>query len=372
MTAVQGHIVFLTWRDTLHPDGGGSEVYVERMASWLVDHGYDITIVCAAHPNAPHDELRAGVRFRRRGGRLTVYPRGLAYLLTRAGRRADVVIDVQNGIPFFSPLVRRRAIIVLMHHVHREQWHIIYPGVQGRFGWWLESWVAPRVNRGRPYVTVSDASAADLAGLGVKPDRIHLIPNGIDLPTQPSAAPRHASPKLCVLSRLVPHKQIEHALTVVARLRERIPELHLDIVGDGWWRPNLERYTAELGIERFVTFHGHVDEAGRDAILAGAWVLLTPSAKEGWGIAIMEAATHGVPALAYTSAGGVRESILDGYTGLLVDDLDGLTQATERLLRDSQLRGRMSAAARARAADFNWPSSAEKLRELLDRVQRLP
>jgi hypothetical protein len=65
-------IVFLVWRDTDHPDGGGSEVYVEHMARWLAGRGHQVVIQCARHPNAPADELRDGVRFRRRGGRLTV------------------------------------------------------------------------------------------------------------------------------------------------------------------------------------------------------------------------------------------------------------------------------------------------------------
>src|SRR3712207_8388324 len=92
-------ITFLVWRDTAHPDGGGSEVYVEHMARWLAGRGHEVTVFCAAHANAPRDEVRDGVRFHRRGGWLSVYPRGLAYLLSRAGRRADIVVDVPNGIP---------------------------------------------------------------------------------------------------------------------------------------------------------------------------------------------------------------------------------------------------------------------------------
>jgi len=365
-------VVFLVWRDTGHPDGGGSEVYVERISSELCRRGYDVTIVCADHPNAPSDEVRGGVRFRRRGGRLTVYLRALAYLLSRDGRRADVVIDVQNGLPFFSPLVRHRAVVVLVHHVHREQWKMIYPGVRGRFGWWIESRVAPRLYRGRPYVTVSDASAADLVELGVMPAQINVIQNGIDPARSPIQEQRRPTPSLCVLSRLVPHKQIEHALVAVAALRSEMPTLRLDVVGEGWWRSHLEELTARLGIADIVTFHGHTGDATRDAVLGKAWVLLVPSVKEGWGIAIMEAATHGVPAIAYAGAGGVRESVLHGRTGLLADDLDDLVRVTRLLLTDEHLRARIGTAARERARDFDWTSSAEKFGQLIDRAQRLP
>src|SRR5664279_4545061 len=175
-------VALLMWRDSEHPEGGGSELYVERVAEYLADRGWDVTICCASFPGAVSDETRNGVRLRRRGGRLTVYLHGLTYLLSRRGRQCDVVVDVQNGVPFFSPLVRRRAIVTLVHHVHREQWQIIYPGLQGHIGWWLESRLAPWLYRRRRYVTVSQSSKADLIGLGVAADRIDIVHNGLDVP----------------------------------------------------------------------------------------------------------------------------------------------------------------------------------------------
>lgn len=367
-----GRIAFLVWRDTRHPEGGGSELFVERMAEWLAGQGHEVTVVCAAHADAPRDEIRAGVRFRRRGGRLTVYLHGLAYLLTARGRRTDVVVDVQNGLPFFSPLVRRRGLVVLVHHVHREQWQIIYPGWRGHLGWWLESRLAPRVYRGRRYVTVSQASRADLARLGVAAERVQVVHNGIDVPHPQATAPRSAAPTLCVLCRLVPHKQVEHALEVAARLRPTMPALRVEVVGDGWWRADLERRAAELGISDAVRFHGHVSAVERGRILDESWLLLAPSVKEGWGIAIMEAAARGVPALAYRSAGGVCESIIDGETGKLVDDLDEMAKATDELLTDSALRERLGQAARERAAGFCWPETARNFAQVLGVNQRLP
>lgn len=356
--AAPRRIVFLIWRDTRHPEGGGSELFVERIAEWLATQGHGVTICCAAHGNAPRDEMRHGVRFRRRGGRLTVYPHGLAYLLTRAGRRADVVVDVQNGIPFFSPLVRRRGIVTLVHHVHREQWQIIYPGWRGHVGWWLESRVAPRVYRGR-YITVSEATRADLIGLGIAPERIRIVHNGLDMPHAEHVVPPSATPTICVLGRLVPHKRVEHALEVAAQLCPSLPALHVEIVGDGWWRDRLEQRAAELGLGDVARFHGHISDAERGRLLDSSWILLIASAKEGWGIAIMEAAARGVPAIAYRSAGGVRESIVDGRTGALVDDLDAMVKAADELLNDHERRHRMGCAAQDWAAEFHWPTSAK-------------
>jgi glycosyltransferase involved in cell wall biosynthesis len=363
-------VTFLVWRDTGHPDGGGSELFVERVAAHLASQGWDVTLCCARYPGAPSGELRDGVRFRRRGGRLTVYVHGLAYLLTRRGRRCDVVVDVQNGIPFFSPAVRRRGVVVLVHHVHREQWQIIYPGAFGRFGWWVESRIGPRLYRGRPYVTVSDASRRDLVQLGVRPESISVVHNGIDVPHPEQRRPHPQVPTICVLGRLVAHKQVEHAFDAAARVRGTVRDLRVEVVGDGWWRDRLEAHADELGLRDIVTFHGHVSDDERDAVLDRAWVLLAPSVKEGWGIAIMEAAAHGVPAIAYASAGGVCESIVDGTTGWLVDDVNGLVKRTEELLTDRLLRDWMGANARERAAEFNWRATGTRFDELLGNAMR--
>lgn len=363
MTAMGRRAVFLVWRDTGHPEGGGSELYVERIASRLAAWGWDVTIDCAAYPGGARDETRDGVRVRRRGGRLTVYPRGLAYLLGR-GRGADVVVDVQNGLPFFSPLVRRRPVVVLVHHVHREQWQIIYPGTSGRVGWWLESRLAPWLYRSRRYVTVSDASRTDLLGLGVDADRVTVVHNGLD-PTGQPRDERAATPTIMVLGRLVPHKQVEHALRAVSAVREHVPDVRLEIVGEGWWRPQLEALAAELAVTDVVTFRGAVSDGERDAALDRAWVLLAPSVKEGWGLSIMEAAAHGVPAIAYRTAGGVRDSVVDGDTGWLVDDLDGLTKRAEELLTDRALRDAMGRHAAARAAGFHWDDTARRMEAVL-------
>ncbi|HTZ44979.1 MAG TPA: glycosyltransferase family 4 protein [Jatrophihabitans sp.] len=358
-------VVFLVWRDTAHPDGGGSEVYVEHMARWLAARGHEVVIQCSAHANAPADELRDGVRFRRRGGRLTVYPHALAYLLSAAGRRADAVVDVHNGLPFASTLVRRRGVRVLVHHVHREQWQIIYPGLQGRLGWWLESRFAPRLYRRQPYVTVSESSRADLVGLGVDAGRIDVVCNGIDVPHPSRLLPRSATPRICVLGRLVPHKQVEHALDTLAALAPHLPELRMDVIGDGWWHSELAAHADRLGVAGRVTFHGQVTDAERDRLLDEAWLMLVPSVKEGWGIAIMEAAARSVPAIGYRSAGGVTESIQDGETGLLVTDQAELTERARWLLTDTEARLAMGKKARERAGHFDWQSSAARFERLI-------
>ncbi|EUA16235.1 glycosyl transferases group 1 family protein [Mycobacterium xenopi 4042] len=154
----------------------------------------------------------------------------------------------------------------------------------GRLGWYIESRLSPRLHRRNQYVTVSLPSARDLVELGVDNDRIAVVRNGLDeAPAQTLGGPRAASPRVVVLSRLVPHKQIEHALDAVAALRPRVAGLHLDIVGSGWWRQRLVDHAERLGITDAVTFHGHVDDVTKHYVVQRSWVHVLPSRKEGWG-----------------------------------------------------------------------------------------
>jgi glycosyltransferase involved in cell wall biosynthesis len=359
-------VLFVNWRDVTHPEGGGSERYVQRMAEGLAAAGLSVTLFCAAHGEAPAEEDVNGVRVVRRGGRMSVYLHSLAYVRRH---RPRLVVDVQNGLPFASTLVTGAPVVNLVHHVHREQWPIVFGRLGGAVGWWLESVVAPRLYRHSPYVTVSGATAIELAGLGVDARRISVVPNGID-PAPPVASGRSPLPRLVVLGRLVPHKRVEHALEVMARLRHRWPELRLSVVGDGWWDDELRASAERLGVTDVVDFHGFVDEQAKHEELARSWVHLCPSVKEGWGLVVSEAGHHGVPTVGYRSAGGLRESVLDGRSGLLVENLDELTAAVERLLADEPGRRAMGRAAARHAAAFTWPASLRSFAGVLSAAVR--
>src|SRR6478672_8738894 len=147
------------------------------MAEGLVTAGLRVTLFCAAHERAPAEEEINGVRVVRRGGRMSVYLRALAFVRRE---RPGLVVDVQNGLPFGSPLVTGAPVVVLVHHVHREQWPIVFGRVGGAIGWWIESVLAPRIYRRCRYVTVSAATADELGTLGIAADRVTIVPNGVE------------------------------------------------------------------------------------------------------------------------------------------------------------------------------------------------
>jgi glycosyltransferase involved in cell wall biosynthesis len=373
-------VLLLCWRDTGHPQGGGSETYLQRVGAQLAASGIDVTLRTARYPGAPRHEVLDGVRITRAGGRYSVYVWALlAMALHELGARLgvrplrqvrpDVIVDTQNGLPFLARLVHGRRVMVLVHHCHREQWPVAGP-ILGRLGWFVESTLSPRLNRRNQYVTVSLPSARDLVALGVDNERIAVVRNGLDeAPPQSLSGSRSATPRAIVLSRLVPHKQIEDALETLAKLRSRIPGLHLDVVGGGWWRQRLVDHAQRLGISEAVTFHGHVDDVTKHQLLQSSWVHVLPSRKEGWGLAVVEAAQHAVPTIGYRSSGGLCDSIVDGVTGILVDSHAELVDRLEELLCDPVLRDQLGAKAQTRSCEFSWAQSADAVRTVLEAVQ---
>ena len=358
-------IAFLSWRDTGNPEGGGAERYLEKMAAGLVARGCEVTIFCAAYAGAPRDEVVDGVRFVRRGGKLTVYAQGMRALARGDLGDVDLVVDIQNGLPFFSRLVTRKPVVVLVHHVHREQWPVVYPGLTGKVGWWIERRFAPLLYRRSQYVAVSRATRAELRALGVRGPRVAVVHNGTD-PILPVASGKAEAPTIAVVGRLVPHKQVEHAIDVALALREELPGLRLEVVGSGWWEGNLHEYADARDAGDTVVFRGHVSEAEKHEVYERAWLLLLPSLKEGWGLVVGEAGMHGAPTVAYRSAGGTLESVAAGVSGLLVDTREELTAAVRRLLEDEVLRARLGDGARAMSHAYTWEHAQESFALVVD------
>jgi glycosyltransferase involved in cell wall biosynthesis len=230
----------------------------------------------------------------------------------------------------------------------------------------MESRVAVLANRGRRYLAVSDVTRRELTELGVRAGDIALAHNG--LPPVPEYAPgaRRPEPTLVVLSRLVPHKQIDHAIRSLPLLAEEFPDIRLRIMGDGWWSEALRDLTVELGLTDRVTFLGYVSDRTKFEELSRAWVHVLPSVKEGWGLSIVEAGRAGTPSVAYASAGGVAEAILDGVTGLLAADEPDLVAQVAALLRDPLLREDLGSKAFIRAGEFTWEAATATTIAALD------
>lgn len=370
-------IAILNWRDSSHPEAGGAELYSESVARELAAEGHDVTLVTSRPAATAPRERRDGYRVVRRGGRFTLYPWVLLWLL-RHRNRIDGVIDSQNGIPFFSPLVvgRRVPVVLLMHHVHQDQFALYFGPLVARVGRWLESTAARRVYGRRTVAAVSPSTRAAVRTRLRLRGPVHLAPCGLGEAAAPSVTVRGSVPRIVCVGRLVPHKRLDLLLDALPAVLARVPGLVVDLVGDGQDRDALAPRAARLGLGDAVTVHGRLPDAERDALLAAAWLTVNPTQGEGWGLSVLEANRAGVPAVAFTVE-GLRDSVLPGETGWLVeeDGPGGRAGRVERLadtvsgalddLTDPAAAARLRRATTAWAASFRWDRTADTLTQLL-------
>jgi glycosyltransferase involved in cell wall biosynthesis len=157
-------------------------------------------------------------------------------------------------------------------------------------------------------------------------------------------------------------------LYAFAKVISNVPQAELNIVGRGDYI-ELARLAESLGIKQSVKFIGEVSEEQKYEILKRAWIFVTTSMKEGWGLSVIEANYFGAPAVAY-DVPGLRDSINDGVTGLLVPsgNIEELAKAIVKVLNDTELRERLSQNARSWASSFSYERTAEEFAKVIGGV----
>ena len=339
-------VLFVSWRDLEHPKAGGSEIVVDRLIEGLRQRGH-VGALVSGGPLGRHRYPVLGA-----GGTYDQYLR--APFVARRFRHWDLLVDVVNGFPYFSPLWWRGPRLCFFHHLHGDQWHRYFPRPVASAGWFVEHRLLPRLYAGTTFVAVSPSTRRALESIGVPGSHIQVVHNGIDssLLNRP-VSPSPPEPLFAALGRLAPNKGVD-------RILDAWPGVHaavggrLVVVGEGSERSRLEA-RAVPGVE----FAGRVSEVAKAELLESAWLLVHGAHQEGWGMAIMEAAALGTPALAYRTD-GVCDSVVDGVTGVLVDDEEDFTAAWIALTRDQQRRRVLGERARERARTFSWDRSVDE------------
>ena len=357
------HVLVLNWRDVHHPQAGGAEQYMHEIAGRWIAEGVRVTWLTARAAGASRREIIDGVLVIRLGGELTVYFH-VALWLALHGRQFAAIIDCQNGIPFFAPLWTRWRVPVVqvIHHVHQDQFATRFSPPMVGVGRFLEGRAARAVYGRRAIAAVSPSTREELrTRLGFR-GPVFVVPNGTSPAPQWSGL-RAADPTIAVVTRLVPHKRVDLLLRQLKTVARQIPSLHVDVVGDGPALPGLLGLVAEMGLSDVVTFHGWQPNHVRDELLQRAWLTTSTSIGEGWGCSVVEAAAWGVPCVAL-NVPGIRDAVVDGQTGWLIEDPGGYGHALADALSqlaDEEAAKRMAERCQAWARCFTWERSAALL-----------
>ena len=357
-------VSMLAWRDLDDPEAGGSEVHASTVASLWAEAGIEVTMRTSFASGQPQMSWRDGYRVIRKAGRYMIFPRAAFSEMMGWHGGSDALVEIWNGMPFFSPLWSRTAHITFLHHVHAEMWDMTLPPQLARLGRTLESRVAPVFYRRTPTVTLSHSSKRELVSdLGFKEHLVHVVPPGID-PRFTAAGELSPTPLVVAAGRLVPVKRFELLIEALVALKPAHPRLEAMIVGEGYRRDQLEQQIHEAGAERWIHLPGHLSDDALLDLYRRAWLLASASAREGWGMTLTEAAACGTPAVVTRIAGHV-DAVDEGRSGLLADGRDELRDGMDRVLSDSGLRAELSAGASDHAARFTWAATARGTLEVL-------
>ena len=393
--STSGITVVANWRDSSHREAGGAEQYCEQVAKRLVDRGHRVVLLSASVEGCPPREIVDGYEKVRGGGKFGVYLHALVWM-ARNRRHISAVVDSQNGIPFFSPLVvgKRTPAVLLLHHVHQRQFSSYFSPFVARVGRWLEGPASRRVYGRRSVVAVSPSTRAGARRVLKLQGPIYVAPPGFLPGVRPvtsssagtsgnggtAGAPtvrsrqRSEHPTIAAVGRMVPHKRFELAVEAMAVVAASHPDAELHLVGDGPQRQAVEELASKVNAR--IVFHGAISDMERDDVVGRAWLGVNCSAGEGWGISVIEANYLGLPVVGF-DVPGLRDSIRDGDTGWLVPE-DGslalcIVEAVSQL-RSQQVADTWSSRTSAWAARTNWDLTADIIDGVLtaerDRLER--
>ncbi|MDP9428859.1 MAG: glycosyltransferase family 4 protein [Actinomycetota bacterium] len=359
-------VVILNWRDRRHPAAGGAELYCERLARELSRRGGSVVVVTSRPAGTAARESLDGYSVRRMGSWWSVYPLALLWLL-RHRSSVDAVIDSQNGIPFFSPLVvgPRTPVVLLVHHVHQDLFTRALHPLAARLARWLEGPLSRRVYRRRTVVVLSPSARTQVRRRLRFDGAVRVVPTGAD--TLGLRGERSTAPRIVVVGRLTAYKRLDSLVDAMAEVQRRLPDAELHLVGKGPARRELEQRARAAGAR--VVFHGRLSDAERDELLSTAWLTVSASDGGDWAVSLVEANAAGVPALA-RRVSGLRDTVRHGETGWLVDGVgDVLPEAVLRALvtlSDPAVARTIGQRARAWAAGFTWTRTADGVLQAID------
>lgn len=355
-------LLLCNWQDTANPLAGGAEQHLFALFSRMAARGHRVRLVCSGWEGAAPHATIDGIEVTRVSTRYGFALRGRAAV--RAALRAarpDAVVEDINKVPLYLPSLTDAPFLALIPHLFGTTAFAEAPWPVAAAVWASELPLA-RVYRRAGWHAISESTRDDLVARGVPAERIRVVHPGVDAKyfTPSPNVPRTPAPSFLYVGRLQRYKGVETAIRALGQAHRSRSDLRLDIAGTGPHRPALERLVGELGLQDAVTFHGYVSEDAKRSMLRATWANVLPSAKEGWGITIMEAAACGTPSLA-SDVPGLRDSVVRDVTGFLVPhgDSDALAARFLALAQDSALVTRLGQAARARAEATTWEAAAD-------------
>jgi glycosyltransferase involved in cell wall biosynthesis len=362
---------------------GGGERQFYAISKRVADRGHDVTILTCRFPGQPAEEIVDGINIHRiglsrdpkTGGARKAVWQIFSYILKTAKQAIKLAPDLIHCNTYF-PVYPGGMAAHSMGVPLVTTFHDIY-GLKG----WIESqrsvaWgflghLATTVAAGIPHkkvIAVSPQCRQKLIDLGIKEEKITVIPNGVDLKLFDSTQVEKVPNQVLYVGRLVDFKHVDWLIQAFPGVLKEVPDAKLKIVGGGPERDRLEGLVRKLGLQARVTFTGVTPTyEAVTRYYRESEVFVLPSTVEGEAIALKEAMAASLPLIAMNIPGsGVLSLVREGENGFLLEPRrpELIAEKVIQLLKDEKLRRRMGEAGRKFVEKFDWDVIADRTLEV--------
>ena len=235
----------------------------------------------------------------------------------------------------------------------------------------IPSWLWRKIHTTPDYITaISNFLGKRAERLRGSSKNISIIPNGFDineLPIKEKVVER----RIVCAARLSWEKGIEYLIEALPEIRQRFPEAHLVLVGDGNERDKLRNLVSRLNLQEAVQFKGFLPHQDALKEISQGEVFVCPSLAEGLGNVFLEAQACQTPVIG-TDVGGIPDIIQDGFNGLLIlpKDSQAIVEAVVKIFSDPVLARKLAQNAQTTVQKFAWPNIVSQVDDLYQKVMK--
>ena len=359
-------ILFIALRATrgIRPRGGGVETIRQLTNRWF-EQGHEVhMLACKEQPSDSDEIVLDGIKTFRTGYRYTSPLSFANYYRNNLQDGYDIVVELVGEVPTLTPLYVRGPHMAIGFHFMGWTYYKVTNPMYATLGLLGET-ILPIIYKSTPFLAVSSITAKQLDNMGIK--KVYQTPPalaGIDTNLYKPGSVKDPDPTILFVGRLDDkRKRVSDLLSAVSMIKEKIPNLKVWIVGGGVSNDLLGQ--AE-GLP--VHFWGEVDEATKIDLYQKAWVFVSPSMMEGFGLTYLEANACGTPAVACRIPN--LDTVQDNINGLLSSpyDVPSLSENITKVLTDDDLRHKLTEGGIYTANQYSWDRCASEVLDIFREV----
>ena len=342
-----------------HPEAGGAELVIFKVMEQLKKKGHEVTFFVGKFKGAKKIDNYKGIKIIRSGNRFLTYLNAAFFYLINS-KNYDVIFDCVNGVPYWTPLYVRKKRIVYFHHVVGKIAFKKLHFPMSLIAYVAEQIFLPLFYKNEQFIAVSKVTKKELVELGINKENIKVIYNGLDHETY-KPGEKSKKPRIIFVGRLERYKRTLMLIDIFKKIKKNI-DLEMLVIGSGRDFSELKKRSKNLK-----DFHvlGFIDEKEKLKLMKSAWLAVTPSMKEGWGLTVLESNACKVPVVCF-DVPGLNEAVLNGKTGFLVKTEKEFVEKCIEVLRDNKLRDKLSKNAVEWAKKFTWEKTADENLKLIN------